>query len=87
MTIITDANVYDNLTAEEKIGILIFICREQKNMSRKQLASKVGKTVEVISAIENLFQHRESRRQSIAYSEIEAIARALDVPLNQILPK
>jgi transcriptional regulator with XRE-family HTH domain len=56
-------------------------------MSRKQLASKVGKTVEVISAIENLFQHRESRRQSIAYSEIELIARALDVPINQILPK
>ena len=84
---ITDANVYENLTSDEKIGILIFICRESQNISRKQLASKIGKSVEVISAIENMFQRRETRRQSISYSEIESIALALNVPINHILPK
>lgn len=87
MPIITDANVYENLRAEEKIGILIFICREQKNISRKQLASKIDKTVQVVSDIENLFQHREGKRQSITYDEIVAIAQALEVPVSQILPK
>lgn len=87
MSIVVNPNAYENLTAEEKIGILIFICRESKNISRKQLASKLGKTVEVVSAIENLFQHREARRQSISYGEIEAIAQALEVPISHILPK
>lgn len=84
---ITDANVYENLTSDEKIGILIFICRESQNISRKQLASKIGKSVEVVSAIENMFQRRETRRQSISYCEIESIALALNVPINHILPK
>ncbi|MFM6153355.1 MAG: hypothetical protein ACKPE3_10205 [Sphaerospermopsis kisseleviana] len=56
-------------------------------MSRKQLASKIGKSVEVISAIENMFQRRETRRQSISYCEIESIALALNVPISHILPK
>ena len=87
MTIVSNPNAWENLTAEEKVGLLIFICRESKNISRKQLASKVGKTVDVISAIENLFQHREAKRQSIGYGEIEAIAQALEVPISHILPK
>jgi transcriptional regulator with XRE-family HTH domain len=85
--VIDHPNSYENLTTEEKIGILIFICRESKNISRKQLASKTGKTVEVVSAIENLFQHREGKRQSITYGEIEMIAQALEVPISHILPK
>lgn len=84
---ITDPNVYENLTSDEKIGILIYICRESQNISRKQLASKIGKSVEVIAAIENMFQRRETRRQSISYNEIESIAQALEVPVNHILPK
>lgn len=84
---IPDANIYENFTSDEKIGILIYLCRESKNIPRKQLASKIGKSVEVLAAIENMFLRRETRRQSISYSEIEAIAEALEVPVNYILPK
>lgn len=84
---IINANAYENLTSDEKIGILIYISRESQNISRKQLASKIGKSVEVISAIENMFLKRETRRQTISYSEIELIAQALNVDINYILPK
>ena len=85
--IVNDPNVFEELTPDEKIGVLIYICRESNDISRKQLASKIGKSVEVITAIETMFLRREARRQSISYSEIEAIAHALEIPITKILPK
>lgn len=84
---ITNPNAYENLNTDEKIGVLIYICRESLNIPRKQLASKIGKSVDVIAAIETMFLRRESRRQSISFSEVEAIAQALEVDVSTLLPK
>lgn len=83
---ITDPTVYDTLTTEGKIGILVYIAREKAGMSRKQLAAKIDKSVNVIIAIEDLFKGDTGRRQKITVSEIESIANALDIPVKSLMP-
>ena len=83
---IIEPNTYETLTTEGKIGILIYIAREKANMSRKQLASKIGVSVSIIIAIEDIFKEN-GRRQTIKFSEIENIAEALGLPIQSILPK
>lgn len=83
---IIEPNTYETLTTEGKIGILIYIAREKANMSRKQLASKIGVSVSIIIAIEDIFKEN-GRRQTIKFSEIENIAEALGLPIQAILPK
>lgn len=83
---ITDPTVYDTLTTEGKIGVLIYIAREKKGMSRKQLAAKIDKSVNVLIAIEDLFKGESGRRRRITVSEIESIANALDIPVKSLMP-
>lgn len=84
---IVEPNSFETLSTEGKIGILIYIAREKAGMSRKQLAAKINKSVNVIIAIEDLFKERDGRRQTIAFSEIELIASALNLPIQSLLPK
>lgn len=83
---IADPTVYDTLTTEGKIGILVYIAREKAGMSRKQLAAKIDKSVNVVIAIEDLFKGESGRRQKITISEIESIANALSIPVASLLP-
>ncbi len=84
---IVEPNSFETLTTEGKIGILIYIAREKAGVSRKQLATKIDKSVNVIIAIEDLFKEKDGRRQTISFSEIESIANALNLPIQSLLPK
>ena len=84
---IIEPNSFETLTTEGKIGILIYIAREKAGVSRKQLATKIDKSVNVIIAIEDLFKEKDGRRQTISFSEIESIANALNLPIQSLLPK
>ncbi len=84
---IVEPNSFETLSTEGKIAILIYIARERAGMSRKQLAAKIDKSVNVVIAIEDLFKGGDGRRQTISFSEIESIANALNLPIQSLLPK
>jgi ribosome-binding protein aMBF1 (putative translation factor) len=86
MTPLINPNAYENLTEEEKIGLHVFVAREQAGIPREELAKKLNISAAVLRSIEILW-YDKTRRNCIKYSEIEAIAGALGCSINYLLPK
>ena len=83
---LTNPNVYENLTFDEKVSLHIYMLRERLGVSRKELSAKINITTQVLAAIEQFWYSKE-RRSSIAIDEIAAIAQGLGVDVSYLMPK